>query len=287
MSTLSVSNITSPTNTTPLVLSSANSQAAFVRVEAANDDIIFGGTTKFLGTLSASYIQSDSINAAFGVANASYNTANTVSGNTVAASFNTSNAAYGFTNSAYASINSNWTVQNAAYSVSNAAFSRANGIFSINTLTAQYSIIDFDITFGSVGQLSLTGVGNANRLISLNNYNAGGKAGVVVLKVNREPNNSVTLSYVTDGSSGANVYFKNDIQFPFTANNGTSNVSDVHIFYTDGSDFYGIAYSGTHASINSNWATTNAAYNTANAAYANSNTKVTTGKSIAMAIVFS
>ena len=31
----------------------------------------------------------------------------------------------------------------------------------------------------------------------------------------------------------------------------------------------------------------NAAYNTANAAYANSNTKVTTGKSIAMAIVFS
>ena len=280
MSTLSVSNITTPTNTTPLVLSTSNSQAAFVRVEAANNDIIFNGTTKFLGTLSAAYIQSDSINAAFAVANASYNTANTVSGNTVTAAYNT-------TNVAFASINSNWTIQNAAYSVSNAAFSRANGIFKINTLTAQYSIIDFDITFGSVGELSLTGLSSANRLISLNNYNAGGKPGVVVLKVNRESNNSVTLSYVTDGSSGANVYFKNNQQFPFTANNGTSNVSDVHIFYTDGTDFYGIAYSGTHASINSNWAITNAAYNTANAAYANSNTKVTTGKSIAMAIVFS
>lgn len=287
MSTLTVSNITSPTNTTPLSFSSANTQAAFFRLEAANNDIVFNGTTKFLGTLAAANLQSNSINAAFAVANASFNTANTVSGNTVTASYN-------FANSAYASINSNWTVQNAAYSVSNAAFSRANGIFKINTLTAQYSIIDFDITFGSVGELSLTGLSSANRLISLNNYNTGGNPGVVVLKVNREPNNSVTLSYVTDGSSGANVYFKNNQQFPFTANNGTSNVSDVHIFYTDGRDFYGIAYSGTHASINSNWATTNAAYNTANAsyntanaAYANSNTKVTTGKSIAMAIVFS
>ena len=287
MSTLSVSNITSPTNTTPLVLSSANSQAAFLRVEAANNDIVFGGTTKFLGTLAAANLQSNSINAAFAVANASFNTANTVSGNTVTAAYNTTNLAYTLSNTIYASINSNWVVQNAAYSVSNAAFSRANGIFKINTLTAQYSIIDFDITFGSVGELSLTGTSSANRLISLNNYNAGGNPGVVVVKVNREPNNSVTLSYVTDGSSGANVYFKNNQQFPFTANNGTSNVSDVHIFYTDGRDFYGIAYSGTHASINSNWATTNAAYNTANAAYANSNTKVTTGKSIAMAIVFS
>ena len=41
------------------------------------------------------------------------------------------------------------------------------------------------------------------------------------------------------------------------------------------------------AAANLAYATANAAYVTANAAYANSNTKVTTGKSIAMAIVFS
>ena len=42
-----------------------------------------------------------------------------------------------------------------------------------------------------------------------------------------------------------------------------------------------------YASINSNWSVTNAIYSVANSAYANSNTKVTTGKAIAMAIVFS
>lgn len=50
----------------------------------------------------------------------------------------------------------------------------------------------------------------------------------------------------------------------------------------------------TYASVNSNWTVTNtiysianSVYSIANSAYANSNTKVTTGKSIAMAIVFS
>ena len=184
MSTLSVSNITTPTNTTPLVLSTSNSQAAFVRVEAANNDIIFNGTTKFLGTLAAAYIQSDSINAAFSVANASYNTANTVSGATVAASYNT-------TNVAFASINSNWTVTNTIYGITNASYGFANSAYA-----------------------------------SLN-----------------------------------------------------SNWTVSNTIYSVANDSY--------ASINSNWAITNAAYNTANAAYANSNTKVTTGKSIAMAIVFS
>lgn len=65
MSTLSVSYITTPSNTTPLILSSANDQAAFIRVEAANNDIIFNGFTKFNGGLSSS-----SINAAFDTANA-------------------------------------------------------------------------------------------------------------------------------------------------------------------------------------------------------------------------
>ena len=42
-----------------------------------------------------------------------------------------------------------------------------------------------------------------------------------------------------------------------------------------------------YASVNSNWSVLNTVYTVANSAYANSNTKVTTGKSIAMAIVFS
>lgn len=184
MSTLSVSNITTPSNTTPLVLSSANSQAAFVRVEAANNDIIFNGTTKFLGTLAAASLQSNSINIAFDVANASFNTANTVSGATVAASYNT-------TNVAFASINSNWTVTNTVYGITNASYSFANSAYA-----------------------------------SLNSN------------------------------------------------------------WTIANTIYGVA-NNSYASINSNWSVTNAIYSVANAAYANSNTKVTTGKSIAMAIVFS
>ena len=45
--------------------------------------------------------------------------------------------------------------------------------------------------------------------------------------------------------------------------------------------------SNTYNWINSSFNTANAAFNTANAAFAAANTKVTTGKSIAMAIVFS
>jgi hypothetical protein len=144
MSTLSVSNITSPTNTTPLVLSSANSQAAFVRVEAANNDIVFNGTTKFLGTFSAANLQSNSINVAFDVANAAYDAANTVSGALVSASFNTANAAYGLANTSSSSLGSNWAVTNTVYGVANAAFNSANNVApqvtpAFNTANAAYS----------------------------------------------------------------------------------------------------------------------------------------------------
>ena len=115
MSTLSVSSITTPTNTTPLVLSSANSQAAFVRIEAANNDIVFNGFTKFLGGLSTS-----SINVAFDTTNAAFNTANAI--------YAAQNADYVTTNVAYASINSNWTVTNTVYGVANAAFASANNV---------------------------------------------------------------------------------------------------------------------------------------------------------------
>jgi len=144
MSTLSVSNITTPSNTTPLVLSSANSQAAFVRVEAANNDIVFGGTTKFLGTFSSAGLQSNSINVAFDVANASFNIANTVSAAVVSASFNTANAAYGLANTSSASLGSNWAVTNTVYGVANAAFASANNVApqvtpAFNTANAAYS----------------------------------------------------------------------------------------------------------------------------------------------------
>ena len=148
MSTLSVSNITTPSNTTPLVLSSANSQAAFVRVEAANNDIVFGGTTKFLGAFSSALFYSDSINAAFVVANASYNVANTVSATVLTAAFNTANAAYGYANSSYLTLNgslsSNWTVTNTVYGVANAAFNSANNVApqvtpAFNTANQAYS----------------------------------------------------------------------------------------------------------------------------------------------------
>lgn len=144
MSTLSVSNITTPSNTTPLVLSSANSQAAFVRVEAANNDIVFGGTTKFLGAFSSALFYSDSINAAFVVANASYNVANTVSATVLTAAFNTANAAYGLANTSSASLGSNWAVTNTVYGVANAAFASANNVApqvtpAFNTANAAYS----------------------------------------------------------------------------------------------------------------------------------------------------
>lgn len=122
MSTLSVSSITTPTNTTPLVLSSANSQAAFVRIEAANNDIVFNGFTKFNGGLSSS-----SINLAFDTTNAAFNTANAIYA-AQNADYTTTNAVYNFANSAYASINSNWTVTNTVYGVANAAFASANNV---------------------------------------------------------------------------------------------------------------------------------------------------------------
>jgi hypothetical protein len=177
MSTLSVSNITSPTNTTPLILSSANSQAAFVRIEAANNDIVFGGSTKFLGSFSSALFYSNSINVAFDVANASFNTANTVSGALVSASFNTANAAFAVANTvapafntanaafasannvapqvtpafqtanlAYAlgntisaSINSNWTVTNTVYGVANTALPNTSSSTLAGTLTVSTS----------------------------------------------------------------------------------------------------------------------------------------------------
>jgi hypothetical protein len=151
MSTLSVSNITTPSNTTPLVLSSANSQAAFVRVEAANNDIVFGGTTKFLGTLAASYLQSNSINVAFDVANAAFDIANTVSGDVITASFNTANAAYGLANTSSASLGSNWAVTNTVYGVANAAFASANNVApqvtpAFNTANAAYNYANSSYT---------------------------------------------------------------------------------------------------------------------------------------------
>ena len=127
MSTLSVSNITSPTNTTPLVLSSANDQAAFIRVEATNNDIVFGGTTRFLGTFSASFLQSNSINVAFDVANASFNIANTVSGDLVSASYNTANAAFNFANNLSVSSGD----PTFAFRHANSAFDKANDTFII------------------------------------------------------------------------------------------------------------------------------------------------------------
>ena len=110
MSTLSVSYITTPSNTTPLVLSSSNSQAAFVRIEAANNDIVFNGFTKFIGGFSTSSI----------------------------------NTAFDTTNTAYASINSNWTVTNTVYGVANAAYGAANNVGpqiapSYNTANAAYN----------------------------------------------------------------------------------------------------------------------------------------------------
>ena len=137
MSTLSVSSITTPSNTTPLVLSSANSQAAFVRIEASNNDITFGGTTKFLGAFSSSLFYSNSINAAYDTSNAAFSIANTVSAAVVSASFNTANAAYGASNS-------NFAVTNTVYGVANAAFASANNVApqvtpAYNTANAAYS----------------------------------------------------------------------------------------------------------------------------------------------------
>ena len=65
-----------------------------------------------------------------------------------------------------------------------------------------------------------------------------------------------------------------------------SNWTVTNTVYTVANSSYGFSNSA-YASINSNWTVMNALYSVANAAYANSNTKVTTGKSIAMAIVFS
>ena len=172
MSTLSVSNITTPSNTTPLVLSSANSQAAFVRVEAANNDIVFGGTTKFLGAFSSALFYSNSINSAYNSANAAYDAANTVSGAVVTASFNTANAAYGYANSSYLTLNgslgSNWAVTNTVYGVANAAFASANNVApqvtpAFNTANQAYSFANtVSASLGSNWTVTNTVYGVAN-----------------------------------------------------------------------------------------------------------------------------
>jgi hypothetical protein len=251
MSTLSVSNITSPTNTTPLVLSSANSQAAFVRVEAANNDIVFNGTTKFLGTFSAANLQSNSINVAFDVANAAYDAANTVSGALVSASFNTANAAYGLANTSSSSLGSNWAVTNTVYGVANAAFNSANNVApqvtpAFNTANAAYSYANtvystLNASIGSNWTVTNTVYGVANT--ALPNTSSSTLAGTLTVSTSGVPQvinstNSNTYKVALRDNGTTVGFFGGSSSTPFIVANSAVNslfsVDNVGNFSTTG-----------------------------------------------------
>mgnify|MGYP003339970943 FL=1 len=106
------------------------------------------------------------------------------------------------------------------------------------------------------------------------------------------------LIYYTDADTSQWVeastpggYLQYDSSFAYNAANiawDTANASfaSSNSNWTVQNTLYTVSNSA-YASVNSNWSVLNTVYTVANSAYANSNTKVTTGKSIAMAIVFS
>jgi len=84
MSELSVAKITTTDDTTPLFFTTGNNQSGFIKVETANDEILFAGTPRFTGAIPVASEAFDQANTAttiageaFDQANTAYDTANT------------------------------------------------------------------------------------------------------------------------------------------------------------------------------------------------------------------
>ena len=84
MSELSVAKITTTDDTTPLFFTTGNNQSGFIKVETANDEILFAGTPRFTGAIPVAGEAFDQANTAttiageaFDQANTAYDTANT------------------------------------------------------------------------------------------------------------------------------------------------------------------------------------------------------------------
>lgn len=131
MSTLSVTRITSGDVDTPLSLTTGNTNSGSIKVEAANDDIIFFGTAKITGSLTANGIDileiPDKVNRAYDQANTARDHANTAH-TSANAGLLQANTARDHANNAYATSNLAFTQANNAYLTANNAASTGKAI---------------------------------------------------------------------------------------------------------------------------------------------------------------
>jgi hypothetical protein len=93
MSELSVAKITTTDDTTPLFFTTGNNQSGFIKVETANDEILFAGTPRFTGAIPVAGEAFDQANTATTIAGEAFDQANTAT--TIAGeAFDQANTAY-------------------------------------------------------------------------------------------------------------------------------------------------------------------------------------------------
>jgi len=138
MSTLSVSQITTGDNTTPLLFTTGNGTSGFIKVETANDQILFSGTPRFTGAISgvAPTEAFTTANAGFTQANTARTHANAAFGQANTATTNAGNA-FGQANTARNHANSAFGQANTALTTAVAAFAQANTVPSAATQADQ------------------------------------------------------------------------------------------------------------------------------------------------------
>jgi len=134
MSTLSVSQITTSDNTTPLLFTTGNASSGFIKVQSANDEILFSGTPRFTGSISgvAPTAAFTTANLAYTQANSAYDQSNTAT--TIGQSaYDQANTATTIGQSAFGQANTATTIGQAAFGQANtattigqAAFGQAN-----------------------------------------------------------------------------------------------------------------------------------------------------------------
>ena len=122
MSTLSISQITTGDNTTPLLFTTGNASSGFIKVQSANDEILFSGKPRFTGTISGV-----APTAAFNTANLAYAQANTAL-TTGQAAFGQANTAATIGSAAFGKANTAATIGSAAFDQANTAVSTGKAI---------------------------------------------------------------------------------------------------------------------------------------------------------------
>jgi hypothetical protein len=131
MSTLSVSQITTSDNTTPLLFTTGNASSGFIKVQSANDEILFSGTPRFTGSISgvAPTAAFTTANLAYTQANSAYDQSNTAT--------TIGQAAFGQANTATTIGQAAFTQANTATTIGQAAFTQANTVPSAATQADQ------------------------------------------------------------------------------------------------------------------------------------------------------